>query len=135
VDLTLTGDSDSQLHALTERIREETFPGYKGWYRLGQFMIKVGQFNKAEELYEMLFKQTTNEDEKALLFYQFGHIKDNQGNYAEAIGFYEKAIRIYNIPPTNVHELANSYNNIGLVYEKIGEYSKAILSYEKALEI
>jgi hypothetical protein len=79
MDLTLTGDNDPQLHALTECIREETFPGYKGWYRLGQLMIKVGQFNKAEELYEILFKQTTNEGEEARLFYQFGHIKDNQG--------------------------------------------------------
>jgi hypothetical protein len=43
---------------------EETYSGKKGWYRLGQLMIKLSQCNKAEELSEILLKQTTNEDEK-----------------------------------------------------------------------
>ena len=46
VDLTLTGDNDPQLHALTERMREET-KGSTGWLRLGKFMIKLAHFNKA----------------------------------------------------------------------------------------
>ncbi len=45
VDLSPTGDNDSQLQALTERMREETCSGHKGWHRLGEFMIKLGQFN------------------------------------------------------------------------------------------
>ena len=35
VDLTLTTDNDKDLHILTDRIREETFPDAVGWYRLG----------------------------------------------------------------------------------------------------
>jgi hypothetical protein len=57
VDLILTGDDDPQLHALTERMREETFSGSEGWDRLGMLLIKLGQFNKAEELYDILFFQ------------------------------------------------------------------------------
>jgi hypothetical protein len=41
VDLTLTSDHDPQLHALTECIREGTFPDEKGWYRLGNLLIKI----------------------------------------------------------------------------------------------
>ncbi len=48
VDLTLTGDNDPQLRALTECMREETVEGYKGWYRLDYLMIKLGNFNKVE---------------------------------------------------------------------------------------
>ncbi len=62
----------------------------EGWVRLGQLMIKLGQFNKAEELYEILLKQATNEREKADLFHQLGWTKTDQGKYAEAIEFYEK---------------------------------------------
>jgi hypothetical protein len=50
VDLTLTSDNDPQLHALTERMQEETSSSYKGWHRLGKLMIRLGQFSKAEEL-------------------------------------------------------------------------------------
>jgi tetratricopeptide (TPR) repeat protein len=136
VDLILTGENDPQLHALTERIREETFPHLKGWDRLGQLMIQLGQLNKAEELYEILLNQTINDGEKAHLFHQLGMVKGNQGKYEEAVGFYEKSIKINQkiLPPTH-SDLAASYNNIGWVYDTMGEYSKALSYYEKALEI
>jgi tetratricopeptide (TPR) repeat protein len=93
VDLTLTSDNDPQLHALTKCMQEETESSI-GWHRLGQLMMKLGHFDKTEELYEMLLKQTTYEDEKAHLFHHLGLIKDGQENYAEAIEFYEKALEI-----------------------------------------
>jgi tetratricopeptide (TPR) repeat protein len=136
VDLILTGDNDPQLCALTERMREETFSGSEGWHRLGKLMIKLGQFNKAEELYDILLQQTTDDDEKAHLFHQLGWIKDDQGKYEEAVGFYEKALEIkQKTLPANHPSLATSYNNIGLVYNNMGEYSKALSYYEKSLEI
>src|SRR6202044_1062734 len=77
VDLTLTSDNDPQLHGLTERIREET-EGSTGWFRLGKLMIKLAQYKKAEELYEILHEQATDEGEKAHLFYQLGRLKFGQ---------------------------------------------------------
>jgi tetratricopeptide (TPR) repeat protein len=136
VNLTLTGDNDPQLQALTESMRKETSSTYKGWHRLGRLMIKLGQFNKAEELYDILLKQATNEGEKGHLYHQFGWIKNDQGKYAEAIEFYEKALEIdQKTLPANHPSLATSYNNIGAVYKDMGEYSKALSYYEKALEI
>jgi tetratricopeptide (TPR) repeat protein len=136
VDLTLTSDNDPQLHALTARMRLETSSIYQGWHRLGKIMINLGHFNKAEELYEILLKQTSNEGEKAHLFNQLGGIKDDQGKYEEAIGFYEKTLEIYQKTlPENYRHLGAPYNNIGMVYHKIGEHSKALSYYEKALEI
>jgi tetratricopeptide (TPR) repeat protein len=136
VDLTLTSDIDPQLNALTERLREDTSSSYKGWHRLGKLMIKLSQFKKAEELYNILLKQTTNEDEKAHVFHQLGWIKDNQGKYEEAVEFYEKSIKIKQktLPP-NHPDLAISYNSIGSVYDNMGEYSKALSYCEKVLEI
>ncbi len=135
VDLTLTSENDPQLHALTKCMQEET-KGSKGWLRLGKLMIKLGHFDKAEELYEILLQQTTNEGEKAHLFHQLGWIKDDQGKHAEAIEFYEKVLEIrQKTLPANHPSLATSYNNIGAVYDNMGEYSEALSYYEKALEI
>jgi tetratricopeptide (TPR) repeat protein len=135
VDLTLTGDNDPQLHALTERMQEET-KGSTGWHRLGKLMVQLDQFNKAEELYEILLKQTTDEREKAHLYGMLGGIKYSQREYAEAIEFNETSIKINqkSLSPTDP-DLSASYNNIGLVYNSMGEYSKALSYYEKALEI
>ncbi len=134
-DLTFTGENDLQLHALTKCIQKETEES-TGWLRLGKLMIRLGQFDKAEELYEILLKQTTDEGEKAHLFHQLGWIKDDQGKYTEAIEFYEKALEILQkILPPNHPLLGTSYNNISTVYENMGEYLKALSYYEKDLEI
>jgi tetratricopeptide (TPR) repeat protein len=136
VDLTLTGGNDPQLRALTECMREETVEGYKGWYRLNYLMIKLGNFNKAEELYETLLDQTTDERKKAHFYHMLGVIKSDQGEYAEAIRFYEKSLKIEQkiFSPTDP-DLAPSYDNIGSVYGEMREYSKVLRYYEKALEI
>jgi tetratricopeptide (TPR) repeat protein len=135
VDLTLTSDNDPQLHALTKRMSEET-KGSTGWLRLGKLMLKLAQYSKAEELYEILLEQTTDESMKGHIFYQLGWIKDDQGEYAEALIFYEKTLEIeQKTLPSNHPNLAISYNNIGNVYNNMGEYSKALSYYEKALEI
>jgi Tfp pilus assembly protein PilF len=135
VDLTLIGDNDPQLYALTKRMREET-KGSTGWHRLGQLMIKLDQVNKAEELYQTLLNQTNNESEKGYLFYQLGWIKNSQKKYAEAIGFYEKSLGIWQktLPP-NHPDLATSYSNIGSAYGNMREYPKALSYYEKTLGI
>ena len=49
VNLILTSDNDAQLHVLTERIRQETFPCLRGWHRLGVLLIKLGEFDTGKE--------------------------------------------------------------------------------------
>jgi tetratricopeptide (TPR) repeat protein len=136
VNLTITGGNDQDLRALTDRIREETFPANEGWYRLGLVLLKMGQSDKAQEVYEVLLEQTTNETEKGPIYHQLGRVKNNQGEHQEAITFYEKAlaIRQQSLPP-NHPDLAASYNNIGVVYESMGDYPKALSYYEKDLAI
>jgi Tfp pilus assembly protein PilF len=136
VDLILTGENDAQLCALIESIREETFSGCEGWDRLGMLLIQLGQFNKAEELYDILLNQTTNDGEEAHLYHMLGMVKRNQGKYEEAVGFYEKSIKIKQkiLPPTH-SDLATSYNCLGVVYNNMSEYSIALSYYKKALEI
>jgi tetratricopeptide (TPR) repeat protein len=136
VDLTLTGDNDKDLRVLTDCIREESDPNDKGWYRLGWMLYKMGQFQKAQQVYENMLEQSTDESEKGNIYCELGSIKREQGEYQEAITFYEKSLEIYTktLPPNHL-SLAVSYNNIGNVYENMGDYPKALSSHEKALEI
>jgi tetratricopeptide (TPR) repeat protein len=136
VNLTLTSDNDKDLRALTDRIREETFPYSKGWYRLGLLLLKMAQFDKAQQLFEGMLDQTTDESEKGNIYAQLGRTKHDQGEYEEALTFYEKSLQIYQkLLSLNHPNLAQSYNNIGAVYENMGEYAKALSYNEKALEI
>ena len=136
VALKLTNDDDPLLSSHTERMRNET-QGSPGWDRLGQLLIRLGKFDKAEEVYEVLLDQNTSDDDERAHFYNhLGYIKEALGDYMKAISFYKKLLEIYQttLPPHHPL-LANSYNYIGEAYIHIGEYSKAFSFHEKALEI
>ena len=110
VDLILTSDNDKELRALTDRIREETFPDSTGWYRLGLLLLKMGQAEKAQQVSEVLLDQTTDESGRGKIYDQLGLTKDNQGEYEEAIKFYTKALEIYQKTlPVSHPDLATSF--------------------------
>ncbi|CAF1488336.1 unnamed protein product [Adineta steineri] len=136
VNLTLTNDNDQDLRTLTDRIRQEIFPDSTGWYRLGQLLIKIGQFNKAQEVYEILLHQKTDESDKAHIYNQLGQIKYKQGEYQEALTYHEKSLIIDQKTLPSYHlDFANTHTNIGNVYHNMSDYPKALSSHEKALTI
>ncbi|CAF4645625.1 unnamed protein product [Rotaria sp. Silwood2] len=79
VNLTLTSDNDPVLHALTEQMRKKTYPDAQGWKRLGMLLIKLGKFDKAQEVYGILLDQTTTDRGKAFIYHQHGWVNKNQG--------------------------------------------------------
>lgn len=135
VILTLTNSRNKQLSALTELLRDET-RGSTGWHRLGMLLIKLGKYDKAEQVYQALFNTNKDENEKALFYHQLGLVKRNQGNYEEALASYKNALDIYqNNRSSDDFDLAAIYNNIGQVYNNMGNYKEALSYYEKSLEI
>ncbi|CAF1485819.1 unnamed protein product [Adineta steineri] len=136
VSLILTADNDPELDRLTNHTRKESFPGEEGWYRLGLVLCKMGQPDKAEDIYQVLLKQRNDDKSKAPIYHQLGVFKRNQGKYQEALTYSEQSLAIYKktLPPNHPY-LATSYNNIGVVYYSMSNYSKALSSHEKALAI
>ncbi|CAF0758426.1 unnamed protein product [Adineta steineri] len=133
VELQLTSDDDQQLRLLTDRIREEA-GGSTGWRRLGKLLLKIGQFNKAEELYNTLLEQTCDESEKAIYYLQLGWVKDDQGDYEKAIWYHEQGFAIQQRTlPSNHPDLATSYSNVGSVYNNMGNCDKALQIYLETL--
>ena len=135
VQLTLTSERDPALQRLTDRLEME-LGGGTGWKKLGQILIQVGQVDKAEELYLVLLKQKPTARDEGLYYHCLGLIKDRQGDYAEAVKYYEQAIAIKEktLSPTDPG-LARSYNNIGVVYDNMAECHQALLYFNKALTI
>ncbi|CAF0760316.1 unnamed protein product [Adineta steineri] len=134
VELQLTSDDDQQLRLLTDRIRKEG--DGTGWQRVGKLLLEIGQFNKAEELYNVLLEQTSSEGEKAHYYVSLGIVQYQKGDYEKSIWYYEQALQIeQKTLPSNHPNLASSYNNIGSTYVNMREYSKALSYFEKALEI
>ncbi|CAF3727748.1 unnamed protein product [Rotaria sp. Silwood1] len=126
----LTSDSDQQLNVLIERMRVD-IQGPSAFYRLGTLMIKLGEFVKAEEIFETMRKHTSDELEKGNLFYQLGQIKTNQQNYKKALEFYQDALTIYLKYFSSDHpNIATCYNNIGLVNDHMNDWATCNNSIE-----
>jgi len=61
---------------------------------------------------------------------------ENQGNYDNALGYFKKALAIFEKVLEKEHpDNATAYNNIASVYQYQGDYDKALVYYNKALII
>ncbi|CAM4983474.1 unnamed protein product [Rotaria socialis] len=133
-DLKLTSDDDPELRQLTDYIRKEV--DGTGWYRMGKLLRKIGQFGKAEDLYLALLEQTSNDIDRVLIYKELGWLKDDQGQYTEALQFYDESLKICQATlPEDGPQLAAIYSNTGRAYTNMGDYSKALEFYERSHEI
>ena len=72
----------------------------------------------------------------ATSYNNIGYVYYNQGDYAQALEYYNKALEIRLSVFGDSHpDVAMSYNNIGLVHNGQGNYAQALENYNKALEI
>ena len=136
VDLTLTSDDDEDLKQLTEYMRQKSVDSTK-WEQLGQLLIIMGNFNKAEEIYRFLLQETFKNDEKTQcsLYYHLGDVKNHQGEHVEALKCYQKSLELrQNHSDLKSVDLMNNYSGIGTVYGTLGNYSTALEFHQKALE-
>lgn len=135
IEMTLTSDSDPELCALANKVREEIKASTE-WHRLGQLLIRLAKFNQAEILYKHLLTETKNPNEIYFIYNQLAFIYDAQKKYDQALEYYEKSLKIIQkICPADHPNVGVLYNNIGSVYNNKGEYLKALEYFQKDLEI
>jgi tetratricopeptide (TPR) repeat protein len=106
--------------------------------RMGQLIIKMGYFDKAEEIYQRLLGQAIDIQYAAIahLNPQLGFLKKEQGDLSNALSFYQKTLdTMRQYLPHEDHNLATAYHKIGLVHQALGEHSIALEFFEKTLEI
>lgn len=135
VHLQFINGIDENLRLLIHRIREQTFPDQQGWFRLNSLLSKYNLSVSNYEIYQIRLDQTQDNEEKARICNQIGRIKYGQGEYSEALMFYQRKLNIQEqfLSPDQT-QLALSNSDIGNVYLIMSEYSTALTFYDKALE-
>ena len=93
VHLTLVGENDREMGELTRHVRKD-MGSSTGWSRLGWIFWKIGQPQKAEELYQMLLDKASSKTDRALYLNQLGLVYDDIGEYSKALSSYERCFRI-----------------------------------------
>jgi tetratricopeptide (TPR) repeat protein len=137
VDLTLTSDTDDQFQRLAARLRKE-IEGPNPLHRLANLLIRMGEFDKAEEIFKTLFETTSNVDvEQVISFYNhFGYICKEKGNFFDALSYHQKALEMQQKSlPANHPSLAESHHHITMIFDGLHQYSEAVEHALSALKI
>lgn len=115
------------------------------WFNIGNANVMLSHYTEAlksytnsQVLYEELLR-TTKESKKnkikdglARAYGSIGVVCSEQNNYAKALEYYFKALKLHE--ETNEEEYVSyAYNNIGIVYKEQKEYTKALEYFNKAL--
>ena len=137
VKLVFTNDRDENLKKLSTFMREE-IGGDIEWNRLVHLMIKMGEFNKAEEIFRAALESVSAVDINGNATFQnnMGYIIAIKGEKKLALPFYERVLSIYEKSlPSNQLSIALLHNNIGEIHLSMGEYSTALAHFNNTLTI
>ncbi len=141
IDLILTDDDDQELRNLTEYVRLEIETG-SGWQTMGQLMTKMGEFDKAIEIYSTLLETTPdNSEEETIRFLitNYNNIAaayDGKGDFCTALEYYKKTLEIEEkYFPENHSQIAITYNNMAVTHGSMRNYLEALQYLQKTLEI
>jgi tetratricopeptide (TPR) repeat protein len=117
---------------------------------IGDTLLELGQYTKAENFYsKMLDESTVNDETRSTLFTKIGIINMEQGRYHAAQENFSKAERLNSAKVINVElqtlqplrcaNIASSriqiLNNRGLSYQKIGNSDNALKCLMEALKV
>lgn len=137
VQLNLTDENDSELLQLTNCVRNEIGRGDE-WGRLGNLYMRMGEFERAEEMYKISLNATSNNDYKSVAtrLHQLGSANAQHGKYETALSFYQRSLDIEEKYPTfDWLRITLTYNDMSIVYESIADYENALTFSKKSLEI
>ena len=133
--LTLTTDTNHNLHDLTKHIREE-IEAPTPWHRLARLLLHLGKYSEAEQIYNRLISHTRDNRERVVLYDQLGTAKQGQRKYADALDSYSKSLDYSDeASPSHEFHLARFYSNTGSIHYAQKRYADALSSYERAQNI
>ena len=107
---------------------------------LGNYPLALQNFSNAQAVFEKEIVSNTSENNEqiksglARAFGSIGIVFSEQSNYAKALQYHLKAVKIYE-EIGNESKSARIYNNIGIVYKAQGEHFKALNAFVKCLKI
>ncbi|MBQ6985733.1 MAG: tetratricopeptide repeat protein [Oscillibacter sp.] len=100
------------------------------------FVDKLPMLKHALTLHRVAQSMDLQTENYAGMLHQMGYLNYYQGNYADALEWYQKALRICEtVFGTDTPNTATTYNNIALVYKAQGNYDSALEWSQEALRI
>ena len=101
-----------------------------------EYSIAQKQFFVPQIVGNLLCKNYPSDKPTAKFFNNLAGVYKDQGNYDEALNFYDLALEICNkVYGKNHPSTASTYNNIAGVYQDQGNYNEALKFYDISLEI
>ncbi|CAF1063690.1 unnamed protein product [Didymodactylos carnosus] len=136
VKLTLDGEEDEQLRQLTEHMWLE-IKGSKDFFTLGNLLLKMAEYDQAEQLYMMILDNITeNDPDVGHIYKQLGYIYKQRNSSQQALIDYNKCLDVelkyLSLEPPL---LAIPESNTGMVYSDQAAQEQTLVDMEKALEI
>lgn len=107
---------------------------------MGNYPLALQNFSNAQAVFEKEKASNANANNEeiknglARAYGSIGIVFSEQSNYAKALQYHLKAVKIYE-EIGNESKCARIYNNIGIVYKAQGEHFKALDSFIKCLKI
>lgn len=115
------------------------------WFNLGNANVMLSRYadalksyTNAQVIFEELVKtvpaseKNSMKDKLAITYGSIGVVCSEQNNYAKALEYCFKALKIQEETKEEEY-MSHSYNNLGIVYKEQKEYGKALEYYNKAL--
>lgn len=93
--------------------------------------LLAGQLDKAEELYQDAFQQSTDEEMKAQALYGLGRSYFSARQYGSTADAFNRVLGQY----PNSKVLADAYFMLGRTYTETGEHLQAAVSYQKYAQL
>ena len=92
----------------------------------GWILAKIGEYGKAEELYQVLLEKASSNTDRGVYLNQLGVLYTNKGEYWKALSSHEQSLEISKVAlPPNHPLLATYYSNISGVYLEHGRVLKS----------
>ncbi|CAF3689407.1 unnamed protein product [Rotaria sp. Silwood1] len=147
VKLILSEVEDKNLNDLIAHFKKEINETEHHLLTLGKFLYLMGDLNKAEKYYRLLFDQTSSSalifdndyfrnNIIATLFNNLGLLYHARENFQLALENYQNALEIYLLQePLSPVSNATVYTNIGNALIDLGDYERAFEMYNTALEL
>jgi tetratricopeptide (TPR) repeat protein len=140
VNLRLTTNQDDvQLQQLTKHLRQDLQSSSNPWESLAKLLLTMGQFDKAEQIYENILEKTSSNDNEQLayIYHQLGCVHNEKNNLDQAFQYFQQSLDIkakYLPEEYNDPQLADTYSNLGSIYHAQGKLDDALDYFNRALQ-
>ena len=133
VRLVMNGKEDEDLNAVATSIKEE-LGQLDNLNTFGGLLMKMGDFQRAEQYILMLIKDIQSDDllSKVNYYSNLSLIYNEQMNYDTAISWAEKALQLLQ---SDHDTLGIIYNNLGLCHVNKGNSAQALNYFHKTINI